>query len=82
MVKVDLDKCVGCGFCQISCPREALRIWGHVNVDLNRCEDCYGGIYRFGENAPLKDKHAVLEARIRWQRACIINCPVKALSAD
>ena len=83
MVVADLDKCVGCGYCQTVCPREALCAWGHVNIDSNRCTDCYDGLHQFEENASLSDRVVILDITItHWQRACIENCPVGALSVE
>ena len=83
MVVVDLDRCVGCGLCQMACPREALYAWGYVRIDSNRCTDCYGGIHQFEENSPPGDKTITLDSmHTLWQRACIENCPVEALSIE
>ncbi len=40
MLKVDEDRCVGCGLCMPSCPVEALKAWGKIQVDRNICNDC------------------------------------------
>jgi len=83
MVVVDLDKCVGCGLCQMACPREALWAWGHVHIDPDRCTDCYGGLHQFRENAPLNDRVIALDTTCTlWGRACVENCPVEALSVE
>ena len=40
-VKVDLDKCNGCGTCVESCPSEALKVENEkVVVDEDACVDC------------------------------------------
>ena len=40
-VKVDLDKCTGCGTCVESCPSEALTVENEkVVVDQDACVDC------------------------------------------
>ncbi len=83
MVSVDLDRCVGCGCCQIVCPREACHVWGHSRIDPNLCTDCYDGLHQFEMNMPFKDRLEVLDtARTFWERACIENCPVEALSPE
>lgn len=81
MIVADLNKCVGCGLCQVSCPREALYAWGTVNIDESRCTDCYGGLHQFEESILQADKAKILDKGLTlWQRACIENCPVEALS--
>jgi ferredoxin len=83
MVIADFEKCVGCGYCQVVCPREAPHAWAYTRVDKNRCTDCYEGIYRFEENAAPANRSIVLDkTHTTWQRACIENCPVGALSVD
>jgi len=40
-VKVDTDKCVGCGACVENCPVNALALHGDkVKVDGSSCIDC------------------------------------------
>ena len=39
MIKVDEEKCVGCGQCVMSCAFDALSVWGVVEVKEN-CTDC------------------------------------------
>jgi ferredoxin len=84
MVTVDESKCGTCGRCVAFCPREALSVtvrWGHLNIDSERCTDCFGGAYHFEENLPLANKEAILDpTRTTWTRLCIPNCPVSALS--
>ena len=83
MIKADLDKCVGCGCCQMVCPREALLAYGQVRIDTNRCTDCYDGIYKFEKNEPLSEREAVLDNSLtHWFQLCIYNCPMEALSLE
>lgn len=83
MVVADLEKCVGCGCCQVVCPREAPFAWAHARIDANLCTDCYDGLHQFEENVPSADKTILLDKELTsWQRACIENCPVGALSED
>ena len=40
-VKVDKDKCAGCGPCVEACPVEAIKIEGNLAiVDADTCIDC------------------------------------------
>ncbi len=81
MVVVDLEKCAGCGICQMVCPREAARLYGYSTIDPERCTDCYDGIHQFEKNDPVKDKAVILDPTLTlWVRACVENCPVEAIS--
>jgi ferredoxin len=81
VIAVDDSKCVGCGICNIVCPREALRAWGYLEINRERCTDCYGGLHQFGQNLPQSDKRSLLDtSKTLWRRACVENCPVDALS--
>ncbi len=40
-VKIDKEKCTGCGVCVDSCPSDALKLEGDkVEVDVDACIDC------------------------------------------
>ena len=41
MISVDVDKCVGCGWCITFCPSEALKAWGCLEIDYEKCTECY-----------------------------------------
>jgi ferredoxin len=71
MVVVDEERCVGCGQCVTFCPQDALKAWVIVEVDENKCSDCFGGEYNSKENRRTKTR------RIPF---CVENCPVEALS--
>lgn len=40
--KIDLDKCISCGTCDVECPREAVVISdeGKFSIDSEKCVDC------------------------------------------
>jgi ferredoxin len=81
VIAVDDSKCVACGICNMACPREALRAWGNLEINRDRCTDCYGGLHQWEQNAPPDDKGSVLDtSRNLWRRACVESCPVNALS--
>ncbi len=40
MVVSDLEKCAGCGCCQMVCPAEALKVYGRIRIEADRCTDC------------------------------------------
>jgi len=40
VVKVNEDKCVGCGICTTFCPVDALGGWGVIKLDPDICNDC------------------------------------------
>lgn len=39
-VKVDKQKCTGCGTCSDSCPVEAIKVNDKAEIDENECIDC------------------------------------------
>lgn len=40
-IKVDLEKCTGCGECVECCPSESLKLNGEkIGVDADSCVDC------------------------------------------
>lgn len=40
MIFVAEEICVGCGRCQTFCPEEALRAWGYLQIDHEKCTEC------------------------------------------
>jgi len=82
MVTVDMDKCVGCGRCVTFCPREALKAWGYLEINEEKCSDCFGGLYHFERSDPIQGRNTVLDrTQTMWARNCVENCPVCALDA-
>ena len=59
MLVVDKETCVGCGRCELFCPENALKAWGYLEIDYQKCTECLCCI----ENCPVdalsvsKDKH-------------------------
>ncbi len=51
-VKVDLEKCNGCGSCEDSCPVEAIKVENDkAKVDEDECTECEACIEECPENA-------------------------------
>ena len=72
-------KCVGCGLCAASCPREAIDAYGIALVDQTKCKACFGGIGLIG-TLSTADRHAFLNNESNWRKACIRNCPTEAIT--
>lgn len=51
-VKVDLDKCTGCGSCEDTCPVEAIKVVDDkAKVDADECTECEACIEECPEDA-------------------------------
>ncbi len=48
-VVVNEALCVGCGNCEPSCPSDALKAWGYLEIDAHKCSECFVCI----ENCPV-----------------------------
>lgn len=40
MPKVFEEKCGGCGICVVSCPEEAIKMWGFPEINKGQCIEC------------------------------------------
>ncbi|MFH2044641.1 MAG: 4Fe-4S binding protein [Pseudomonadota bacterium] len=40
MLTVNEETCVGCGWCQTFCPKDALCAWGYLEIDYEKCDEC------------------------------------------
>ncbi len=81
MITINLDKCVGCGICTAVCPREALEAWwGHSEVDPEKCTDCFGGVFLFGQENPEDNTSLWKKKDYEWDRLCVQYCPVQAIT--
>lgn len=80
MIVVDETLCVGCGTCEPNCPSEALKAWGYLEINTQKCSNCFGGMYHI-EDAPLNAEGVLAGLTQKpGTRLCIENCPVGALS--
>lgn len=40
MLVVIEDKCTGCGQCQMTCPLDAVEVWGLAVIKKESCNEC------------------------------------------
>lgn len=40
MLVVLEDKCTGCAQCQMTCPLDAIKVWGVAEVKREQCNEC------------------------------------------
>ncbi len=78
-VIVNEKKCVGCGMCALTCPREAIRTFGVSVIDTNKCSECYDGMGGLSVLSRSRASDAGLTHRETWRKACVRHCPVKAI---
>ena len=78
-VRVNEKKCVGCGLCAMTCPREAIRTFGVSTIDSNKCSECYGGMSFLHDHSRNETPGRWLNQKEFWRKACMRNCPVKAI---
>ncbi len=72
-MKIDPDKCIGCGFCVRDCPVEAVRLRKKKAViNQEKCTGC-GVCFRVCENDAVVFERAYAEGAVQCD-ACPINC--------
>ena len=72
-MKINTDKCIGCGFCVRDCPVEAVRLQKKKAViNQNKCTSC-GVCFRVCENEAVIFERAITEGAVQCD-ACPINC--------
>ena len=74
-MKVDVEKCTGCGFCVRDCPVEAVRLQKKKAViDQDKCTEC-GVCLRVCENDAVISERVSSEGAVQCD-ACPINCRI------
>jgi len=74
-MKVDLEKCIGCGYCVRDCPLEAVRLVKKKAVIGEKCSDC-GACLRACEQGALEREERFPSGTIMCD-ACPITCRIK-----
>ena len=74
-MRVDLEKCIGCGFCVRDCPVEAVRLVKKKAVFDEKCTDC-GACIRVCEEEALTREEIPPAGAIQCD-ACPIGCRIK-----
>ena len=74
-MKVDLEKCIGCGYCVRDCPLEAVRLMKKKAVIGEKCTDC-GACMKVCEQGALEREDAFPAGTIVCD-ACPITCRIK-----
>jgi NAD-dependent dihydropyrimidine dehydrogenase PreA subunit len=74
-MKVDEDKCIGCGYCVRDCPLGAVRLQEKKAVFLENCTECGACIRICGQGAILRE--AAPSADGLTCGSCPINCRIR-----
>ncbi|PKN65219.1 MAG: 6-hydroxynicotinate reductase [Deltaproteobacteria bacterium HGW-Deltaproteobacteria-15] len=74
-MKVDKDKCIGCGYCVRDCPLSAVRLQDKKAVILENCTECSACIRVCEQSALMRDAAASTDA-ITCE-SCPINCRIR-----
>jgi NAD-dependent dihydropyrimidine dehydrogenase PreA subunit len=74
-MKVDEEKCIGCGYCVRDCPLGAVRLKNKKAAILENCTDCGACIKVCEQDALMRD--AVSPADALTCDACPITCRIK-----
>ncbi|RZN44022.1 MAG: 4Fe-4S dicluster domain-containing protein [Methanosarcinales archaeon] len=40
MIRIDENRCVGCGYCDANCPYSAITVFGVAKLNIEKCERC------------------------------------------
>jgi ferredoxin len=74
-MKVDKEKCIGCGYCVRDCPLSAVRLKEKKAVILENCTEC-GACVRVCEQAALMREPALSVDAVTCD-SCPINCTIR-----
>ncbi len=74
-MKIDKDKCIGCGYCVRDCPLSAVRLQEKKAVFLKNCTEC-GACIRVCEQAAIV-REPVAPADAVLCDSCPINCRIR-----
>ncbi|AGK61139.1 hypothetical protein Asulf_01139 [Archaeoglobus sulfaticallidus PM70-1] len=44
-MEVKAERCVGCAFCMLICPYDAVKVFGKAEIDEEKCKACLKCVY-------------------------------------